>query len=423
MAASRRDTAALPSIAHFHMSGDNETNDRHSESLLTAIREGDLTGIQSLVDQGANVNGCTATGMPIMRYSRDERVIALLIANGADIELPNRDGDRWLNLVAAANLDVVRTLLRFGADPNYKDHRGETPLMSAIAAGRNDIVTLLLEAGAQTQTMDNEGWTPLISAIVGGRREIVESLLRAGVDLEQRDAEGETPLAVAAEMENVWRRGIADLLLDHGADPNARKTSDGSAPLNCAAIHGSNELVQRLIELRADVNAQAEDGNTALSSAVLTGQGDTVKLLLNAGAQTNTLDNEGWTPLATAIVRGEREIVEDLLRAGVDVEQRGGQGDTPLTVAAWMECGWHRGIADLLLKHGADPNVTRTSDGSAPLHCAAFHGTDSVVLRLIEFGADANVRRNDGATPLDVAARAGHQSTAVILAEAMESTG
>ena len=55
-------------------------------------------------------------------------------------------------------------------------------------------------------------------------------------------------------------------------------------------------------------------------------------------------------------------------------------------------------MSQLLIEHGADPNVVNNY-GSTPLHLAARNGHKEVTKLLIERGTDMDKADNDGYTP------------------------
>jgi ankyrin repeat protein len=82
----------------------------------------------------------------------------------------------------------------------------------------------------------------------------------------------------------------------------------------------------------------------------------------------------------------------------------GGQiGETALHVAAAVP-GRDIECAQLLLRSGAQPNVTQT-DGQTALHIAARSGNSEMVKLLLAEGADPRLKSNNGETPLHVAAK------------------
>jgi len=106
--------------------------------------------------------------------------------------------------------------------------------------------------------------------------------------------------------------------------------------------------------------------------------------------------------LFAAVATGDLARVKRLaIDCGVDPNVReDDKGATPLHVAA--EYGYSE-IVEVLLEHGADPNI-RDKYGETPLHVAAAFGNSKVVEVLLEHGADPNARDDYGATPLHYAA-------------------
>jgi len=123
--------------------------------------------------------------------------------------------------------------------------------------------------------------------------------------------------------------GVA-LLLDHGANPNA-KISSGHSALMEAARDGNTRIAQLLLDKGADINAKQDDGKTALHHAAERGRGSTIRLLLDRGADPLATDNKMNTPADSA--EKEYPRVADLIR-GKQPEDFRKPPDVPAT-------GWH----------------------------------------------------------------------------------
>lgn len=82
------------------------------------------------------------------------------------------------NLAFAGDLETVRMMLEYGADPNltlYNDPRIVPPLMSAVSGGHLEIVRLLVEAGANVDEISG-GECALEAALEEGHQEILDYL-------------------------------------------------------------------------------------------------------------------------------------------------------------------------------------------------------------------------------------------------------
>ncbi|KAG7458668.1 hypothetical protein MATL_G00223000 [Megalops atlanticus] len=108
--------------------------------------------------------------------------------------------------------------------------------------------------------------------------------------------------------------------------------------------------------------------------------------------------------LASAAATGNTERVGILLQDGVDVNAVNRFGRTPLQV---MMMG-STAVAHLLLKHGANPNVSDCHTGATPLHDAAREGFLETVQILVQFYANKNATDNRNCRPIDVARENGH---------------
>lgn len=140
----------------------------------------------------------------------------------------------------------------------------------------------------------------------------------------------ETPLTQAAAAND---SDAAARLLTAGTPADDR--SGMLTALMWAARRGSADVIGLLLDRGADVNAKdGRNGWTALQHAIHTRQVAAVRLLLDRGANPNAADHPGaLTPLLMASIEPDPTIVSLLLAHGADPHVEGEWGDTPLTRA------------------------------------------------------------------------------------------
>ena len=163
-------------------------------------------------------------------------------------------------------------------------------------------------------------------------------------------------------------------------------THDGgfkSTPINYAAMHCSNEVVQLLLTEGADPNKTNENGNSPLHYAALCGYINMAKVLIEGGSDPKIANKWGATPLHNAAKHGYNNMVELLLNAGSDPNIANKSGKIPLHQAA--KRGRKR-VVQLLLERGADPNRLDCF-GNSPLTYSAMSGCEDIVQLLHDAGA------------------------------------
>jgi ankyrin repeat protein len=212
----------------------------------------------------------------------------------------------------------------------------------------------------------------------------VHILIDAKADVNAQNIYGRTPL-----MNSVENLEVAKLLIENGADL-AKRDEKGSTALHMACEEGEVDVVQLLIDAKADVNAQNNDGRTPL---MWVKEGLLAKLLIENGADLEVEDDTGSTTLYYACLRGV-EVVHILIDAKADVNAQNIYGRTPL-----MNSVENLDVAKLLIENGADL-AKKDEDGNTALHMACDKGVADVVQLLIDAKADVNARNNDGKTPL-----------------------
>ena len=185
--------------------------------LRRACREGDLERVRQLIQEGQNVNSDSYGDTPLMlaaHYGRDQ---------------------------------IVRELIRAGADVNGKGNYKQTALHYASWEGHSSVIKTLAEAGANLNVQNERGVTPLMRAAYCGYANVVVELIRAGADVSVVSScecflvdAGSTALHCAAK-QNTIKCGV--LLVEAGADMRTRNKNSKS-PLDLASFRFRRTIQQ-----------------------------------------------------------------------------------------------------------------------------------------------------------------------------------
>lgn len=302
--------------------------------------------------------------------------IRILLACGAKVNEPVTQGLRplhyaiWQRYAEAARLLLVR-----GGDVNARDECGYSALHLAAEHGYVELVTLLLNQGARVDYREDSDDPfprtmlcdePLRLAIRNRHAEVARLLLEHGADPNKRYFFGsEINLVSPLDLE------FMQLLLTFGANPDTRDRAGLTPLMKAARLPQGIDSVLLLISYGADVNALTDarhDYRTVLHYAVLSGNLDTVNLLLKQGARVNySSEYQKPSPLDLAILKGDPELVKLLINAGANVNSSSPIIGTPLHVVCADNIPNRMELLQLLLAHGADPNVVIDSDEGTPL--------------------------------------------------------
>lgn len=192
-----------------------------------------------------------------------------------------------------------------------------------------------------------------------------------------------------------------------GASVNEPNPRNGWIPLHFACQKNHFDVVHWLLNhgAAASINTRTpsaceeeDDGWAPLHFAVDTGNVHLVDLLLRMGAKVDLHAGDRSTPLMIAAEQGYDDIVQRLISQRAKLDLRGPEGMTAL-YRSILVLG-RPGTAQLLLKHGANPDIANRTFGTTALMTAASSSNLEIVKLLIDKGAAINAADRSGMTAL-----------------------
>jgi ankyrin repeat protein len=420
-AAERSDPKAVQTLLAQH----SDANARQADGMTAlhwAAYHDDSRMAAALVAAGANVQAANRYGvapLSIACMNGSEPIVDLLLDAGADPNTVLRGGESALMTAArTGRIGPVQALLAHGADVDAKETNNQTALMWAAAEGHADVVRFLIKAGADFRTPLDSGFTPLLFAVREGRAEVVKALLASGADVNQTTrpkntppagpSRGVSPLVMAVENGHFE---LAAALLEAGADPNNQRSGftalhvitwvrkpdsgddNGQPPPDGSGNLTSLDMVRRLVEHGADVNARLRRGESG----------------------TGKLTRRGAAPFLLAADTADVPLMRLLIELGADPTITNAEHSTPLMAAAGLgtlapgeEAGTEDealAAAQLALELGGDVNAV-DDNGDTAMHGAAYKSLPKMVQFLADHGAKPevwNLKNKHGWTPLLIA--------------------
>ena len=288
-----------------------------------------------------NRNGINALFNSARRDFRP--ILNLLLEEGIDWSIANNAGVTALHTASwEGNTEVASALLAkayenssredFKKFLNACNNKGMTALLDAAGRGRTEIVETLLEKyGADYLITNNDDCSALNLACWEGRTEVVSFLLKYASTklsrerflnfLDHQNKWGKTAFWDATER---GRLHIVQMLLEKGYGADYRLANEnGGSPLICSSCNGHTELVALLLKTAFDeltpehfqkfINHRHNSGKTALMDAAENNRADIINLLLNYKADYSIRDNNDFTALHYCAFGNQMAAVRTLL--------------------------------------------------------------------------------------------------------------
>jgi len=435
-----------------------------ASELLTATRNGHYAIVEELLRGGADPNEGNLLTYAVRR--KRTRIVALLLKHGATTNAKEQKGKSTMAAaITIKSPQMLSMLLKSKVDPNeVSGPSGSTPLLKAAGVGWAEGCRMLIEAKADVNKADARGLTPL-GCVLGKHKRVrslptLKVLLAAGADpkawacglekdshfrrrslhlaaehgwsdatkllleygakLDGQDAEGATALYYAA-MKKAGE--VLELLLIAGASPDIAGRWQ-ETPLHVCASGGWLTGVKQLLDKKASIDPFDRRGSTPLLSAMRGARGKdrlaVVNALLESGAeQLKCKRQSGGFALHLAVDLNAPEILEALLHQKPNIEQVDKYQKTPLASAVFR--GASTKCVEVLLKHGANPNVAAYRGGGL-LHSLGAQALrkhmPEVAKALIAAKANLNHLNRKNDTPLHEAVSRSNVVLARILLEA-----
>lgn len=248
------------------------TTSKATTQLFEAVERGDISSAGQALENQAALNevryfrdrpscgyGSNMSPLGVAVLHGNERMAALLLEKGADLEIP--EYCRPLVLAVLANHpDMVRFLLAKGASPTYRAMQGSklqriSIMMLAASLNMRDMIELFSQNNIDIDSVDTYGRTALFYAAEHGHGESIRTLIKHGASINHQDPDtGHTALVIAVLSQQYE---AVRVLLTLGADPNIPYQALGltsirnGTALGIARQGGNQEIADLLMQAGA----------------------------------------------------------------------------------------------------------------------------------------------------------------------------
>ncbi|XP_032894096.1 uncharacterized protein LOC116984113 [Amblyraja radiata] len=276
-----------------------------STLLHTAAYFGKIDIVKTLLYLKINVNLQDYKGATALHRSRDTETIQMLIEHGADVNWSDGDGNTPLHMMCygemkkPARLDCLKLMLSHKATIEILNKKDLLPIHCAAIQGRIDVIELLLQFDVEEQTraklMTAKAPSVLYLSVASDHIECAEWLKSKGFLFKPEELKELVFGLLQDEMGAQGKAQCLEFLLRNGIDINA-VNKQGDSALHLAALKGDcNDLLMLLLLNNAEVNILNRGHSTPLCYAVQASNYYGASLLIQHGVNIKEKNNQGFS--------------------------------------------------------------------------------------------------------------------------------
>jgi len=209
--------------------------------LAAAALEDQVESVKVLLSYGADPNTRDNEGMSPLLTATDLGIAEALLKHGAKVDTrdPETGSTAFLLAFLRADVPLWRLLVRFKANVNVADRSGQHALNTAIDSGDFESASFLLDHGANSRLCDSEGTPPLVTACRMARLDLVRLLLANGADVERSEPSQADTPLIVAARGNNLE--MVRELCNHGCKV-LKHNKHGDTAIHCARTLGFDDV-------------------------------------------------------------------------------------------------------------------------------------------------------------------------------------
>lgn len=301
--------------------------------------------------------------------------------------------------------DLVTEILDSGVyDLEESDDLNNTPLLLACIQNKTDLAIRLIEVGANGSVENVFEESPLTWALNEEKPQLISTLIKFGVKYHEYNLGWYSLLEWALHKDH--EKLALELVKLEGIEVN-NFDMDENTPLMWACDNKRKKLACEFINRGANVNAQNKYGHTPLMFTCHNNNYEMAMTLIKAGANINTRNKYGRTAIFWTRYKDQLSLALKLIELGAYTNIRDDENNTPLI---WACEFLNQKLALKILEHEVDVNVMDKMNYTALYNiCSGTEPFPEIVSKLLEMGADPNIRTIRGLSPLDLACRNNHK--------------